>query len=52
VTHDATEARQLASEVLVLEHGKVSQFGRWEELMRAPATSFVRDFTMNRAAVA
>lgn len=44
VSHDPDEARALGERLLVLEAGRVSQSGTWEELARAPATRFVADF--------
>lgn len=45
VTHDAADARQLGSEIVVLEGGKITQRGGWEELARAPGSRFVGEFT-------
>lgn len=44
VTHDAREARVLAERVLVLEAGRVTQVGTFEELTMTPATEFVAQF--------
>lgn len=44
ITHDAIEARALADRVLVLEAGKVTQAGSFEDLERKPATRFVAQF--------
>ena len=44
VTHDAADVRELADCVVVLEAGKVTQRGAWEELCRRPASSFVQQF--------
>jgi molybdate transport system ATP-binding protein len=52
VTHDPTEAQLLARQLLVLECGRVSQGGTWEELAARPATTFVRDFVSRRVEVA
>jgi osmoprotectant transport system ATP-binding protein len=43
VTHDLEEARRLASRIAVLDAGRLLQVGSWEELARAPASSFVRE---------
>lgn len=47
VTHDPWEARRLGQRILVLEGGRISQSGTWEELARLPASPFVRWFTAN-----
>jgi len=44
VTHDLREAFLLADRVAVLQGGRVRQVGSREELMRAPADAFVREF--------
>ncbi len=44
VTHDARDARALAHRLLVLEGGKVTQAGTWEELRSRPASRFVERF--------
>jgi molybdate transport system ATP-binding protein len=41
VTHDADEARTLADRVAVLENGRLSQLGTWQELAAAPASAYV-----------
>ncbi len=44
VTHDLGEAFLLADRVAVLEGGRLRQVGSREELTRAPADDFVREF--------
>jgi osmoprotectant transport system ATP-binding protein len=44
VTHDLAEAFRLADRVAVLEGGRLRQVGTREELTRAPADAFVREF--------
>jgi molybdate transport system ATP-binding protein len=44
VTHDPADAAALAGDVVVMERGRITQSGRLEELARAPATEFVRQF--------
>lgn len=44
VTHDALDARALADVILVIEAGRVTQTGTFEELEQKPASGFVRDF--------
>lgn len=50
VTHDAAEAQALGEEILVLESGRVTQRGTFAELVNAPATAFVAQFTRGDAA--
>jgi molybdate transport system ATP-binding protein len=44
VTHDAADARALGQRIVVLEGGRVSQIGTWEELSAAPQSQFVEEF--------
>jgi osmoprotectant transport system ATP-binding protein len=44
VTHDLSEAFRLADRVAVMDRGRVRQIGTREELTRAPADDFVREF--------
>jgi molybdate transport system ATP-binding protein len=49
VTHDAADARQLGTQILVLEAGRITQRGTWEELVQAPASRFVTEFVGSRS---
>ena len=44
VTHDIEEALRLGSRVLLLNNGRIEQFGTKEELLFAPASDFVKEF--------
>jgi multiple sugar transport system ATP-binding protein len=44
VTHDQTEALSLGTSVLVLNHGKLQQFGPPKEIFGSPANVFVARF--------
>jgi osmoprotectant transport system ATP-binding protein len=44
VTHDMDEALKLASQMAILERGRLVQVGTPTELLSAPATDFVRNF--------
>ncbi|MFD2784475.1 ABC transporter ATP-binding protein [Hymenobacter rubripertinctus] len=44
VTHDVTEAFELADRILLLEAGRVQQLGTPRQLLLHPANSFVRRF--------
>ena len=44
VTHDQVEALSLSDRIAVMNHGRVQQVGRPEELYDNPANPFVRDF--------
>lgn len=44
VTHDAADARQLGHRIAVLEAGKITQTGTWDELAARPASRFVEEF--------
>ena len=43
VTHDIAEALKLGTKVLVMNKGKIEQFAKPEELLRHPATEFVKE---------
>lgn len=42
VTHDISEALKLGTKVLVMDKGEIQQYAPPKELLRAPATEFVR----------
>ena len=42
VTHDISEALKLGTRVLVMDRGRIEQFAAPAELLRAPATGFVK----------
>jgi iron(III) transport system ATP-binding protein len=42
VTHDPREAGQLAQRLVVMDHGRIIQTGRLDELRQRPASDFVR----------
>ena len=42
VTHDIAEALKLGTKVLVLDQGRVQQYGTPREVLESPATPFVR----------
>jgi molybdate transport system ATP-binding protein len=44
VTHDARDARCLGDRIAVLESGKVTQVGTWQDLASNPATRFIELF--------
>jgi molybdate transport system ATP-binding protein len=51
VTHDPEDARLLAHKILVLEGGKVSQQGSWQDLVSRPATRFIEQFVAGAPSV-
>jgi sulfate transport system ATP-binding protein len=44
VTHDLTEALEIADRVAILNAGRIEQIGTPGEVRQAPATAFVRAF--------
>jgi molybdate transport system ATP-binding protein len=50
VTHDAADARAVGDRVLVLEAGRATQLGTWDELARHPASLFVEQFVASKGA--
>jgi iron(III) transport system ATP-binding protein len=47
VTHDQSEALSMSDRIVVMNQGKVEQFGTPEEIYASPATPFVADFIGN-----
>jgi molybdate transport system ATP-binding protein len=43
VTHDPVDARELGQRIAVLEAGRLTQLGTWQELAARPATPFVAE---------
>jgi len=50
VTHDIFEALTLGDRIAVMHNGQIEQLGSKEEILGAPATSFVRDLFAKPAA--
>lgn len=44
VTHDLFEAAHLADQIILLDQGQIVQKGTFQNLLKAPATEFVRKF--------
>jgi molybdate transport system ATP-binding protein len=44
VTHDAEDARVLGARIAVLEEGRVTQAGTWDEIASRPRSAFVEEF--------
>ena len=44
VTHDVSEALELADRIALMDKGKIVQIGPPDELLNQPATDFVREF--------
>ncbi len=45
ITHDFDEAIRLADRIAIMKDGEIIQIGRPEDLILAPATEYVREFT-------
>jgi molybdate transport system ATP-binding protein len=43
VTHDPADVRALGDTILVLERGRVTQVGAWDDLAAKPASPFVEE---------
>jgi iron(III) transport system ATP-binding protein len=48
VTHDPEEAMTMSDKILIINDGKVSQFGTPEEIMHRPQNEFVRSFILRQ----
>jgi len=52
VTHDADDARKLGHRIAVLEAGKFTQTGTWQELAEHPTSRFVEQFVATASTLA
>lgn len=48
VTHDPEEALTLSDRVLIINEGTISQYGKPEEIINAPANNFVKEFILKQ----
>ncbi|WP_278452517.1 ABC transporter ATP-binding protein [Thomasclavelia spiroformis] len=48
VTHDPEEALTLSDQVLIINEGKIAQFGKPEEIINTPSCDFVKNFILNQ----
>ncbi len=48
VTHDPEEALTISDKVLIMNGGKIEQFGTPEEIMKAPKSDFVKNFILKQ----
>lgn len=48
VTHDPEEALTLSDEVMIINQGSISQYGKPEEIVKAPENNFVKDFILRQ----
>lgn len=48
VTHDAEEALTLSDRVMIVNQGQIAQFGKPEEIIRAPKDRFVKKIILNQ----
>ena len=48
VTHDPEEALTLSDRVLIINQGKISQYGKPEEIINQPSNPFIKEFILNQ----
>lgn len=48
VTHDPEEALTLSDRVLIINEGKISQYGKPEEIINRPSNPFIKEFILNQ----
>ncbi|MDD3340546.1 MAG: ABC transporter ATP-binding protein [Lachnospiraceae bacterium] len=48
VTHDPEEALTLSDRVLIINKGKISQYGKPQEIINEPKNSFIQEFILNQ----
>lgn len=48
VTHDPEEALTLSDRVMIINEGKIAQFGKPEEIINTPEDNFVKKFILNQ----
>ena len=51
VTHDPEEALTLSDRVLIIEHGKISQYDTPAQIVHSPQNDFVRKFILNQLVI-
>lgn len=51
VTHDPEEALTLSDRVLIIEHGKISQYDTPVQIVHSPQNDFVRKFILNQLVI-
>ncbi len=48
VTHDPEEALTLSDKVLIINEGKISQYGTPDEIINKPSNPFIKEFILNQ----
>jgi iron(III) transport system ATP-binding protein len=48
VTHDPEEALTMSDKVLIIDKGKVSQYGTPKQVVHQPENNFVREFILQQ----
>lgn len=48
VTHDPEEALTLSDRIMIVNEGKIAQYGRPEEIIETPKDNFVKKFILNQ----
>lgn len=48
VTHDPEEALTLSDRVMIVNEGKIAQYGKPEEIIEMPKDQFVQKFILNQ----
>lgn len=48
VTHDPEEALTLSDKILIINQGKISQYGAPDDIMNRPGNHFVKEFILNQ----
>ena len=51
VTHDPEEALTLSDKVLIVNQGRISHYGRPEEIIETPENDFVKEFILNQLVI-
>lgn len=51
VTHDPEEALTLSDRVMIINEGKIAQFGKPEEIINTPEDNFVKKFILNQLGI-
>lgn len=48
VTHDPEEALTLSDHVLIIDQGRISQYGKPDEIVQTPQNGFVKEFILRQ----
>ncbi len=48
VTHDPEEAMTISNHVVIINEGKIEQYGTPHQILKNPSSSFIKEFILNQ----